>query len=78
MRMELEFQWDIVEDEVKAEFTRMFDSACKHLNSLQAKIQEAAAVSPYVDALVQSIKSKVEGLEYRLNREKRVFLQEVR
>ncbi len=78
MRSELEYQWDIFEDQVKSDFADMFDSGHELLKSLQAKVQDAAAGSPYVEALVQGIDSKIQKLKYKLRVEKRALLHRVR
>ncbi|KAL1878541.1 hypothetical protein VTK73DRAFT_7882 [Phialemonium thermophilum] len=78
MRTELEFQWDLLEEQAAAEFAATFNSASRILHSLKDKIREASGASPYTHALAESIDCKLGGLKYRLDCEQRGFLCELR
>ncbi|KAH6656869.1 hypothetical protein BKA67DRAFT_553428 [Truncatella angustata] len=77
MRMELEFQWDIVEDEIPAVFESLIDTVKSELEYLKDQIQNSAP-SDTCDTLLESIDARIRGIEYSLELLKERFAKEVR
>ncbi|KAH8688415.1 hypothetical protein BGZ61DRAFT_353751 [Ilyonectria robusta] len=77
MRMELEYQWDLVEDEVPEVFSVLLDATKSLLERLKMTIQ-GYATSDCVTPLVSSIDFQIQNLEYLIKREERTFVGEVK
>ncbi|KAM0549484.1 hypothetical protein ACHAPJ_009300 [Fusarium lateritium] len=77
MRMELEGQWDLVEDEVSEVFSALLDGAKSLLDSFKSSLHDSIPLQR-VGPIVQSVAVQIENLDYRMSREERAFLAEVR
>lgn len=77
MRMELEGQWDLVEEEVYDVFNELLEAMKNRLNSLKSSLRDSLPCL-LADPVVQSIDVQVESLDYRMSREQRKFHSEVR
>lgn len=77
MRMELEYQWDLVEDEAPEVFSILLDTTKSLLEELKMTIQDYTT-SDYVTPLVSSIDFQIQNLEYLIKREERTFVGEVK
>ncbi|KAH7193897.1 uncharacterized protein B0J16DRAFT_395906 [Fusarium flagelliforme] len=77
MRMELEGQWDLVEEEVSDVFTQLLEATKKRLDSLKSSLRDTLP-QRLADPIVQSVAVQVGNLEYRMSREQRQFHSEVR
>ncbi|KAL9562087.1 hypothetical protein ACKAV7_014010 [Fusarium commune] len=77
MRMELEGQWDIVEEEVADVFSALLDGARSLLDRLKSSLCDSLP-SQHVVPIINSMAAQIENLEYRMSREEMTFLAEVR
>ncbi|KAH7133693.1 hypothetical protein EDB81DRAFT_859227 [Dactylonectria macrodidyma] len=77
MRMELEFQWDLVEEEVALVFSGLLNKTQKFLNDVELTIRNKAT-SDHATPLASSIDSQIRNFEYLIKREERTFLGEVK
>ncbi|KAG8670948.1 hypothetical protein FPOAC1_004183 [Fusarium poae] len=77
MRMELEGQWDLVEDEVSEAFEAISDRVNDLLNSFTITLHELLPPR-LADAIIQTVDLQIGNLEYRMSREERKFLAEIR
>ncbi|CAG7563209.1 unnamed protein product, partial [Fusarium equiseti] len=77
MRMELEGQWDLVEEEVSDVFTELLEAMKNRLDSLKTSLRDSLP-RRLADPIVQSVAVQVGNLEYRMSREERKFHSEVR
>ncbi|RYP86399.1 hypothetical protein DL770_004904 [Monosporascus sp. CRB-9-2] len=77
MRMELDYQWDLVEDEIPSLFESLLDIIKSELGYLKDQVGNSAR--PDVSkALNEGIDSRIKGLEYTLGLEKEKFTSAVR
>ncbi|RYP44610.1 hypothetical protein DL768_008931 [Monosporascus sp. mg162] len=77
MRMELDFQWDLIEDEIPSLFESLLDIIKSELEYLKDQVGNSA--QPDVSkALSEGIDSRIKGLEYTLGLEKEKFASAVR
>ncbi|KAH7190559.1 hypothetical protein BKA60DRAFT_626321 [Fusarium oxysporum] len=77
MRMELEGQWDIVEEEVTDVFSAVLHGAMSLLDSLKSGLSHSLPPQ-HVNPIAQSINAQIENLKYRMSREERRLHAEVR
>ncbi|KAM0295277.1 hypothetical protein ACHAPM_010802 [Fusarium culmorum] len=77
MRMELEGQWDLVEEEVSDVFAALLDGVKSRLESFKSSLYDSLPQFR-VEPIVESVTVQIGNLEYRMNREKRQFSAEVR
>ncbi|RYP68754.1 hypothetical protein DL771_006484 [Monosporascus sp. 5C6A] len=77
MRMELAYQWDLVEDEIPSLFESLLDTVKSELGYLKDQVQNSAQSDVY-KALNEGIDSRIKGLEYTLGLEKEKFASAVR
>lgn len=77
MRLELESQWDLVEEEVSDGFSAMLDTAKSLLVALKPGLRDSVP-SQYADSLVNGIDCQALHLDYEIEIEERRFLEEVR
>ncbi|RYP26651.1 hypothetical protein DL767_007934 [Monosporascus sp. MG133] len=77
MRMELDYQWELVEDEIPSLFESLLDTIRSELGYLKDQVGNSA--QPDVSkALNEGIDSRIKGLEYTLGLEKEKFASAVR
>ncbi|RYP02574.1 hypothetical protein DL764_005748 [Monosporascus ibericus] len=77
MRMELDYQWDLVEEEIPSLFESLLDTVKSELGYLKDQVGNSA--QPDVSkALSEGIDSRIKGLEYTLGLEKEKFASAVR
>ncbi|PCD21564.1 hypothetical protein FGRA07_11678 [Fusarium graminearum] len=76
MRMELEGQWDLVEEEVSDVFAALLDGVKSRLESFKSSLYDSLPQFR-VEPIVESVTVQIGNLEYRMNREKRQFSAEV-
>ncbi|QKD53759.2 uncharacterized protein FOBCDRAFT_260326 [Fusarium oxysporum Fo47] len=77
MRMELEGQWDIVEEEVTDVFSAVLHGAMSLLDSLKSGLSHSLPPQ-HVNPIAQSINAQIENLKYKMSREERRLHAEVR
>ncbi|RYO92978.1 hypothetical protein DL762_001340 [Monosporascus cannonballus] len=77
MRMELAYQWDLVEDEIPSLFESLLDTIKSELGYLKDQVENSAR-SDVSKALNEGIDSRIKGLEYTLGLEKEKFASAVR
>ncbi|KAM0490651.1 hypothetical protein ACHAP8_011340 [Fusarium lateritium] len=77
MRMELEGQWDLVEEEVPEAFAAIYDRVNDLLNSFKISLHDLLP-QRLSDAIIQTVDLQVGNLEYMMSREERKFLAEIR
>ncbi|RYP05881.1 hypothetical protein DL765_009691 [Monosporascus sp. GIB2] len=77
MRMELAYQWDLVEDEIPSLFESLLDTIKSELGYLKDQVENSAR-SDVSKSLNEGIDSRIKGLEYTLGLEKEKFASAVR
>ncbi|RGP63207.1 hypothetical protein FSPOR_8789 [Fusarium sporotrichioides] len=77
MRMELEGQWDLVEEEVSDVFAALLNGVKSRLESFKSSLYDSLP-QLRVEPIVESVTVQIGNLEYQMNREKRQFSAEVR
>ncbi|KAJ3547834.1 hypothetical protein NM208_g1316 [Fusarium decemcellulare] len=75
MRMELEGQWDLVEEEVSDDFLAMLRGAKSLLETWNATLPQCVP-SQYATSLAHGVDFQIQNLDYRIKREEQVFLGE--
>ncbi|KAH8897592.1 hypothetical protein GQ53DRAFT_637825 [Thozetella sp. PMI_491] len=81
MRTELEYQWDIVEDEVPVLFGELQQAVQRHLDSFQARTKASESeerTSALRDSLLEGLKATIRGTKYYLGTERDRFAREIR
>ncbi|KAG7284045.1 hypothetical protein NEMBOFW57_010405 [Staphylotrichum longicolle] len=78
MRAELDFQWDIVEEEIGTVFGELLATVRAHFNVLTAAISTTSVSSGLRARLLVGISAGVEGCEYAVTRTKEIFAQDVK
>ncbi|KAN0095627.1 hypothetical protein V8E51_016338 [Hyaloscypha variabilis] len=74
MRMELAFQWGLVEDEIPIVFEKLLQSIRACFLNLQSRLREQGFASP----LVQGIDFRVQDIEYKFSLVQHDFTREVK
>ncbi|CEI60224.1 unnamed protein product [Fusarium venenatum] len=77
MRMELEGQWDLVEEEVPEAFAAISNRVNDLLNSFKISLHDLLP-RRLSDVIIQTVDLQIGNLEYKMSREERKFLTELR
>jgi hypothetical protein len=78
MRAELDFQWDIVEEEIGTVFGELLATVRAHFNVLVAAISTTSMPGELRAQLLAGINARVEGCEYSVTRAKEKFARDVK
>lgn len=78
MRAELDFQWDIVEEEIGTVFGELLATVRTHFNVLTAAISTTSVSSELCARLLAGTSAGVEGCEYGVTRAKEKLAQDVK